>query len=111
MTDMYSKRGFHSAFDAAVETFDARKVHLVVLRVCLFDESYATEGSRQKIQALLAASDAVKCFCAGSRLYGRVEENTFACVVRADTADSRLLADLLGAILLRAVGYLSLIHI
>lgn len=105
MTDMYSKRGFHSAFDAAIETFDARKVHLVVLRVCLFDESYATEGSGQKIQALLAASDAVKCFCAGSRLYGRVEENTFACVVRADTADSRLLADLLGAILLRAVGY------
>ena len=105
MTDMYNKRGFHSAFDAAAGTFDARNTHLVVLRVCLFDESYATESSGQKIQAILAASDAVKCFCAGSRLYGRIGENTFACVVRCHTSDSKLLEDLLGAILIRTPGY------
>ena len=105
MTDMYSRRGFHSAFDAAAGTFDPQNVHLVLLRVCLFDESYATESTGQKIQAILAASDAVKCLCAGSHLYGRIDENTFACVVERHTSDSRLLADLLGGILLRDPDY------
>jgi AraC-like DNA-binding protein len=101
---MYNSRGIESACKTAVPR-NGKELFLVMLRVCLFDDSAPGTDNDTRISAIIDASKAVIRFCGNHDISARISPNTFLCLVQSK-ADASLLADCLGSILLQHKKYM-----
>jgi len=104
LTGMYNSRGIESACKTAVPR-NGKELFLVMLRVCLFDDSAPGTDNDTRISAIIDASKAVIRFCGNHDISARISPNTFLCLVQSK-ADASLLADCLGSILLQHKKYM-----
>lgn len=100
MTDMYNERGFKSAYDLCTDSH----LHFVMLKICISDNSFSKTGSGEKISAIIAAADSIKKLCS---ICGRINENTFAGIIKKDIPDSNMISQMLYSIIIRNEKYMN----
>lgn len=100
MIDMLSEKGIKKAY----KTADRSNMYLVGLRICLFGERPYGADPSEKIFAVLDAAEAVKQFCGNNNICGRINDDTFVCLV-SSTAEAELLTEQLSATLYRHTAY------
>ena len=101
LTGMYNETGMRKAY----HTLDIinQDFTLVMMRIGISNTGfYELNG---KIPAIMDAAEAVKQFCGSSDICGRVNDNTFACIIQGD-ADTSLLENRLNSIVLQHNVYL-----
>lgn len=104
LTGMYNGSGIEKAYKSAV-VHDNYELYFVVLKVFLFDESFSDMDNDKKIEAVLDAAKAVGKFCRNHDICGRINENTFVCIVQSN-AGADILTDALSAILVQHKKYM-----
>ncbi|MBR4626483.1 MAG: substrate-binding domain-containing protein [Ruminococcus sp.] len=105
LTGMYNARGMERSYRAAV-LHGGRELYMIMLRVCLFEGDSPDIASDRRISAIIDASKAVSRFCGNHDVTGRINENTFLCLVQSN-ADAEMLSDCLSSILLQHRKYTS----
>lgn len=105
LTGMYNARGMEMSYRAAV-LHGGREMYMIALRICLFDGDSPDISSDKRIAAVIDAAKAISRFCGNHDISGRINENTFLCLVQSN-ADAELLADCLSSILLQHKKYMS----
>lgn len=103
MTDMYNERGFKAAYDSFIKNNAGSQLNFIMLKVCISGNSFSKTGSGEKISAIIAAADSIKKLCS---LCGRINDNTFAGVLKKDIPDSDMISELLYAIIIRNKKYM-----
>lgn len=101
LTGMYNETGMRKAY----HTIDISKhdTVLVMLRIGISNTGfYELNG---KIPAVMDAADAVKQFCRSADICGRINDNTFACIIH-DEADTEHIESRFNSILLQHSVYI-----
>ncbi|WP_294753917.1 substrate-binding domain-containing protein [uncultured Ruminococcus sp.] len=101
LTGMYNETGMRKAY----HTLDITKQEftLVMMRIGISNAGfYELNG---KIPAIMDAAEAVKQFCGSNDICGRVNDNTFACLIQGEM-DIGLLENRLSSIMLQHNVYL-----
>ena len=104
LTGMYNAKGMEMSYRAAV-LHGGKELYMIMLKVCLFDTASPELGSDKRINAVLDASKAVTRFSGNHDICGRINDNTFLCLVQS-SAGAELLADCLSSILLQHRKYI-----
>lgn len=104
MTDMYNERGFKSAYDSFIKKSAGSQVHFILLKVCISDNTFSKTGSGEKISAIIAAADSIKKLCS---ICGRINDNTFAGIIKKDIPDSSIISEMLYSIIIRNKKYIN----
>ena len=100
LTGMLSEKGVKKAYKTAGRT----DMYLVGLRICLFGERPYGADPSEKIFAVLDAAEAVRQFCGNNNICGRINDDTFVCLV-SSKAEAALLTEQLSSILYRHTAY------
>lgn len=103
LTGMYNDNGMEKAYRSATPR-SGKELCLVMLRICLFDETVSEIESDRRINAVLDAAKAVGKFCGNHDISAMINPNTFVCLVQS-TAEPDILADCLSSILLQHRKY------
>ena len=104
LTGMYNDNGMEKAYRSASPR-SGKELCLVMLKICLFDETVSEIESDTRINAVLDASKAVGKFCGNHDISAMINPNTFVCLVQS-SAEPELLADSLVSILLQHRKYM-----
>ncbi len=104
LTGLYNSKGIENAYRTAVSN-GGKELYFVMLRICLFDETISVPDSNKRIDAVLDAAKAVGKLCGNHDICGRINDNTFACIVRS-AADAEILSDALASILVQHKKYM-----
>lgn len=105
LTGMNNKKGLRRAFQT-IRIHGSRKLYFVMLRTDLFPNQFSNEEIRRKTEAAIGVSKAINKFCGNHDISGRVDDETFVCLVQS-LAEPEILSDLMSAILLQESSYIS----
>ena len=101
LTGMLSEKGIKKAY----KTADKDGLYFIGLRICLFGERPYGADPSEKIFAVLDAAEAVRQFCGNNNICGRINDDTFVCLVNGK-ADTKTLIEQLSATLYRHDAYI-----
>ena len=100
LTGMLSEKGIKKAY----KTADKSDLFIVGLRICLFGERPYGDDPSEKIFAVLDAAEAVRQFCGNNNICGKINDDTFICLVKS-ISNAELLTEQLSAILYHHEAY------
>lgn len=104
LTGMYNDNGMEKAYRSASPR-SGKELCLVMLKICLFDETVSEIESDHRINAVLDAAKAVGKFCGNHDISAMINPNTFVCLVQS-SAGPELIADCLSSILIQHRKYM-----
>ena len=104
LTGMFNAAGMEKAYRSAVPHGN-KELSLIMLKVCLFDDSISNMDNGRRLEAILDASRAVEQLCGNHDICGRINDNTFVCLIQTN-ADEEVLSDCLVSILIQHHKYL-----
>ncbi len=104
LTGMFNSQGIKKAYNSAVVHGD-KELYMVLLKVCLFEESSSQLSNDKRIDAILDASKAISKFCGNHDVCGRISDNTFICLVQSNASPDTL-SDCLASILIQHRKYM-----
>lgn len=104
LTGMFNTHGIQNAYNAAV-LHGNKELFIVMLKICLFDETVSSLSNDTRVEAILDASKAVSKFCGNHDVCGRIGGNTFVCMVQS-SAGPETLSDCLSSILIQHRKYM-----
>lgn len=101
LTGMFNENGIRSLYQTVIDE-DISAV-MIILRVCLSSDTFSDLDG--KIAAIVDAAEAVRQFCGSQEISGRVNDNTFVCIIREDCMPETA-ADKLSSVLLQHKIYM-----
>lgn len=101
LTGMFNENGIRSLYQTVIDE-DISAV-MIILRVCLSSDTFSDLDG--KIAAIVDAAEAVRQFCGSQEISGRVNDNTYICVIREDCMPETA-ADKLSSVLLQHKVYM-----
>ena len=102
MTSMYNEIGVRNVFHTA----DKNDLYMVMLKICLFDKDFSAINENEKICAILDAAEGVKEFCGDENICGKIDNNTFICLIKSHNGE-RILTELLSSIIYQHASYMN----
>ncbi|MBQ8960704.1 MAG: substrate-binding domain-containing protein [Ruminococcus sp.] len=104
LTGMFNAAGMEKAYRSAVPHGD-KQLSMIMLKVCLFDDSITNMDNSRRIEAIIDASRAVGQLCGNHDVCARISDTTFVALVQSN-ADEEVLSDSLVSILIQHHKYL-----
>ncbi len=101
LTGMFNENGLRGVYQSSYSN-DSNAV-LVVMKVCLAVDGFSDMDD--KIEAIVDAAEAVRQFCGNQENCGRVNDNTFVCIIREE-CEPETAADKLCSVLIQHKVYM-----
>ena len=101
LTGMFNENGMRALYQTVIDE-DISAV-MVILKVCLSTDNFSDLDG--KVAAVMDAAEAVRQFCGSQEISGRVNDNTYLCIIRED-CEPDTAADKLCSVLLQHKVYM-----
>ncbi len=102
LTGMLNEKGLENAYLTA----NKENLHIVAVRVALFNEDLISLNAENKLRPILDAAEAVKEFCHNQDICAKIGNDMFVCLIRSESAPDKL-KELLMSVMLQQRNYIT----
>lgn len=109
MTALKNDVGMKKAFDESIYIHTENKnLFFIMIKCCLFHDDFDDIGKKKRISSILEIADALKQFASiVNGICGRINDNTFTCILSPDDIFAEQIEDYLMSIITHCKTYLS----